>query len=51
MPDSLDQVKVSHKKRNQEFQRYTPVPDSILQSANSEASGLKSISSVDPLYT
>jgi hypothetical protein len=51
LPDSIDQAKIARKKRNQEFQRYTPLPDSILQSANSEISGLKSISSTDPLYT
>ena len=30
LPDAPDLVKISRKKRNQEYQRYTPVPDSIL---------------------
>lgn len=39
LPDAIDGVKNSRKKRQNEYQRYTPVPDSIIQSASIEASG------------
>jgi len=39
LPEGIDLVKTSRKKRNQEYKRYTPVPDSIIQSASVEASG------------
>lgn len=50
IPDALELVKVSRKRKNQEHQRYTPVPDSILQAASSEAAGGKTISSIDPRF-
>ena len=47
LPESSDLVKISRKRRNQEYQRYTPVPDSILQSASIEASGQNNQGIVD----
>lgn len=37
LPDAPDLVKISRKRRNQEYQRYTPVPDSILSEASQSA--------------
>ena len=39
LPEAPDMAKMSRKRRNQEYQRYTPVPDSILQDASSKANG------------
>ena len=36
LPESLDLVKMNKKKRS-DFQRYTPVPDSVLQSAAADS--------------
>lgn len=43
LPEAADLVKISRKRRNQEYQRYTPVPDSILQSASIEAAGTNNV--------
>ena len=40
LPDAPDLVKISRKRRNQEYQRYTPVPDSILKEASLNAAGM-----------
>lgn len=48
LPDAPDMVKTSRKKRNQEYQRYTPVPDTILQSTSLDAQGGKLATSIDP---
>jgi hypothetical protein len=47
LPEAADLVKISRKRRNQEYQRYTPVPDSILQSASIEAAGSNNVSNID----
>ena len=37
LPEAADLVKRSKKQREQAFQRYTPVPDSVIQTARMDA--------------
>lgn len=46
IPEAPDLVKPSKKQRNQEYQRYTPVPDSILQATSLEEN---KVNSIDPM--
>ena len=47
LPEAPDLVKISRKKRNQEYQRYTPVPDSILATGTAEGA---MATTIDPTF-